>query len=297
MRTIRAAVPLLTLTLALAACSASTTGGTPQASAQAPTPAATPAAASPSAAAGGVTVNLADTPLGKVLADGTGKTLYAFTADAAGKSNCNGDCLKNWPALTSDAAPTLGTGLDAEDFTTIARDDGTKQVAFYGLPLYYFAGDTGPNLTNGQGVGGKWFVVDAEGKMVGAEASPSAAPSAAAGGATIDLADNALGKILVGADGKTLYVFTADKGGKSACTGDCLANWPALISAAAPTLGTGLDAEDFATITREDGGGAQVTFYGQPLYYFAGDSAAGETKGQGLAEKWYVVDAEGKMIK
>ncbi len=300
MRLLRAAGPLLTLSLALAACSASTTGGTPQASAQAPTPAATPAA-SPSAAAGGLTINLADSTLGKVLADGTGKTLYAFTADAAGKSNCNGDCLKNWPALVSDGAPTLGTGLDAEDFTTIARDDGTKQVAFYGLPLYYFAGDTGPNLTNGQGVGGKWFVVDGEGKMVGAAAAspsaPAASPSAAAGGgATIALADSAKGKILVGADGKTLYAFTADKDGKSACTGDCLTNWPALISAAAPTLGTGLDAEDFKTITRDDGG-AQVTFYGLPLYYFAGDSAAGQTNGQGLAGKWYVVDGEGKMIK
>ena len=64
-----------------------------------------------------------------------------------------------------------------------------------------------------------------------------------------------------------------------------------------PTLGAGLDAEDFASITRDDDGATQVTFYGQPLYYFAGDTAAGETKGQGLGGKWYVVDAEGKMIK
>lgn len=297
MRMLRAAVPLLSLSLALAACSAGTGGATPATSAEAPTP----AAASPSAAAGGVTINLADTPLGKVLADGTGRTLYVFTADAAGKSNCSSDCATNWPPLTSDAAPTLGEGLEAADFTTITRDDGASQVAFYGLPLYYFAGDTGPNLTNGQGVGGKWFVVDAEGKMVGAEASPAASaeasPSAAAGGTSVALADTDLGKVLVGANGMTLYVFTADKGGKSACTGDCLANWPALTSDGAPALGEGLDAEDFGTITREDDGSAQVTFYGQPLYYFAGDKAAGDTTGQGLADKWYVVDAEGKMIK
>jgi predicted lipoprotein with Yx(FWY)xxD motif len=296
---IRAAAPLLTLSLVLAACS-SGTGATPAASAQAPTPAASEAA--PSAAAGGVTVNLADSTLGKVLADGTGKTLYVFTPDAgaAGKSVCNDDCATNWPPLASDAVPTLGEGLDAEDFTLITRDDGTKQVAFYGQPVYYFAGDTAPNQTNGQGVGGKWFVVDAEGKMIGAEASaaPSAEASAAAGGTNVDLADNPLGNILVGGDkGLTLYVFTADKGGKSACTGDCLANWPALTADGAPTLGEGLDAEDFAAITREDDGTSQVTFYGQPLYYFAGDSAAGQTNGQGLGGKWYVVDAEGKMIK
>ena len=297
MRMIRAAVPLFTLSLVLAACS-SGTGATPAASVQAPTPAASEAA--PSAAAGAVTVNLVDTPLGKVLADGTGKTLYVFTVDTAGKSNCSGDCLTSWPALASDAVPTLGEGLDAEDFSTIIRDDGSKQVAFYGLPLYYFAGDTAPNQTNGQGVGGKWFVVDAEGKMIGAAASaaPSAEASPAAGGVKVDLADNELGNILVGGDdGLTLYVFTADSGGKSNCTGDCLANWPALSSDGAPTLGEGLDAEDFASITREDDGTSQVTFYGQPLYYFAGDTAAGETKGQGLGGKWYVVDAEGKMIK
>ena len=83
------------------------------------------------------------------------------------------------------AAPTLGTGLDAEDFTLIARDDGTQQVAFYGHPVYYFKGDTAPNQTNGQGVGGKWSVVGADGNAIGAAASPAAseAASAAAGGA------------------------------------------------------------------------------------------------------------------
>jgi predicted lipoprotein with Yx(FWY)xxD motif len=293
---IRAAAPLLALGMVLAACSASTTGGTAAPSAQAPTPAASASAA----AGGGVTIDLADNALGKILADGTGKTLYVFKADAEGKSNCAADCATNWPPLTSDAAPTLGAGLDAEDFTLIARDDGTQQVAFYGHPVYYFAKDTGPNQTNGQGVGGKWFVVGADGNTIGSEASPaaSAEASAAAGGAKVDLADNALGKILVGGDkGMTLYVFTADSGGKSSCTGDCLASWPPLTSDAAPTLGAGLDAEDFATITRDDNQAKQVTFYGQPLYYFAGDTAAGDTKGQGLGGKWYVVDAEGKMIK
>jgi predicted lipoprotein with Yx(FWY)xxD motif len=301
MRIIRAAAPLIALGMVLAACSSSGGGATAAPTAAAPSPAA-PSAAAPSAAAGGVTVNLADSTLGKILADGTGKTLYVFAPDAAaaGKSVCNGDCATNWPPLTSDAAPTLGTGLDAEDFTLVARDDGTQQVAFYGHPVYYFKGDTAPNQTNGQGVGGKWSVVGADGNAIGAAASPAAseAASAAAGGAKVDLADNALGKILVGGDkGLTLYVFTADSGGKSACTGDCLANWPPLTSDAVPTLGAGLDAEDFATITRDDNGAKQVTFYGQPVYYFAGDTAAGETKGQGLGGKWYVVDAEGKMIK
>ena len=289
MRMSRAAVPLLTLGLVLAACSS--TGG---AATTAPTAAAPSAAASaaPSAAAGGATINLADSTLGKVLADGDGKTLYVFTVDADGKSNCAGDCLKNWPALTSAAAPTLGTGLDAEDFKTIAD---TNQVTFYGHPLYYFAGDKAAGDTNGQGVGGKWFTVGADGNMMGATASPaaSAAASPAAGGSTVAVADNALGKILVGANGMTLYVFTADTAGTSNCSGNCASNWPALVSATAPTVGTGLDAATFKTIS----GTNQVTVNDQPLYYFAGDKAAGDTNGQGVGGKWFVVGADGKMIQ
>lgn len=292
MRILRAGVPLLALGLALAACSNS--GAT-----TAPTTAPSTApslGSSPSTAAGAVTINLADSTLGKVLADGAGRTLYGFTADSTGKSACSGGCSDNWPALVSDATPTLGTGLDAEDFATITRDDGAKQVTFYGLPLYYFKGDTAAGQTNGQGVGGKWFVVDAEGKMVGAEGTASPSAPAAAGGVTVNLADSTLGKILADGDGKTLYAFTADSAGKSACSGDCLANWPALASDVVPTLGAGLDAEDFKVITRDDGT-KQVTFYDMPLYYFAGDSAAGQTNGQGVGGKWFVVDADGKLIK
>jgi predicted lipoprotein with Yx(FWY)xxD motif len=301
MRMLRAAVPLISLTLILAAC-ASTTGGTPGQSAQAPTPAAPSAAPStaPSAAAGGITVNLADSTLGKVLADGAGRTLYVFTADSAGKSACSGSCADNWPALKSDAVPAVGSGLNAADFALITRDDGASQVTFHGMPVYYFAGDTAAGQVNGQGKAGKWFVVGGDGKMVAAAspaASPAASAPAAAGGVPVNLAKVSLGTVLTGGDkGMTLYLFTPDTADTSACTADCAATWPPLTSTAAPTLGTGLDAEDFKTITRDDGT-KQVTFYGHPLYYFGGDTAAGETKGQSLGGKWYVVDAEGNAIK
>jgi predicted lipoprotein with Yx(FWY)xxD motif len=146
------------------------------------------------------------------------------------------------------------------------------------------------------------------GSVVGVTAAPAtaapataapatAAPTAAAdGAAALALADNALGKIVVGDKGMTLYLFTPDTSAKSACTGDCLANWPALISDAAPTLGTGLDAEDFKTITRDDGS-KQATFYGHPLYYFGGDKAAGDVAGQGLGGKWYVIKSDGTAVK
>ncbi len=166
MHLVRAATSLVGLALVLGACTSA--GATP-----APTPAPTAAPAT-SAPATGLTIDLASTSLGTFLVDGAGRTLYVFTADAADTSNCTGQCLDSWPPLTSDAAPSVGSGLTATDFGTITRsDDGSTQVTFDGHPLYYFAGDTAAGDTNGQGVGGKWFVVDASGGMVGMPA-PSA---------------------------------------------------------------------------------------------------------------------------
>ena len=132
-------------------------------------------------------------------------------------------------------------------------------------------------------------------------ASPAASAAAAAGPASLALADNALGKILVDGKGLTLYLFLA--GGGPACTGDCATAWrPLLTDGSAPTVGAGLDAGDFGSITRDDGS-KQVTFYGTPVFYFAGtgylagDGAPGDTKGQGLNSQWYVIGADGKEIE
>ncbi len=150
----------------LAACSSST-GGSPAASV-APSVAAPSAAASeaPSAAAGGTTVAVADSSLGKILVDAKGMTLYMFTPDEAGTPTCYDDCATNWPALLADGAPTAGTGIDASKLTTVDRTDGGKQVKIGTWPLYYFAADKAAGDTNGQGVGGKWYVVGADGEPI-----------------------------------------------------------------------------------------------------------------------------------
>jgi predicted lipoprotein with Yx(FWY)xxD motif len=130
------------------------------------------------------------------------------------------------------------------------------------------------------------------------EAAPSEAPpSAETGSATIALADNALGQILVDADGMTLYGFTPDSAGTPTCYDDCATNWPPLLvdDAAAASVGEGLDASKLTTVDRTDGT-KQVKYGDWPLYHFAGDSAAGDTNGQGLATKWYVVDGTGALI-
>jgi predicted lipoprotein with Yx(FWY)xxD motif len=191
MRLLRATVPVLLLGVALAACSS---GGaaptTPPATTAAAASAAPAASDAPAASSGGrygggydssqapaseapaseapaaVTVQLASTTLGDVLADGAGRTLYVFTADSGGTSTCYSSCADNWPALTADTVPQLGTGLAAADFGTTARTDGTTQVTFHGMPLYYYAGDSAPGQTNGQGLFGKWYVVDGTGALV-----------------------------------------------------------------------------------------------------------------------------------
>jgi predicted lipoprotein with Yx(FWY)xxD motif len=120
-------------------------------------------------------VQAATTPLGDVLVNADGRTLYLFTKDAGGKSSCAGACADTWPALTVSADPTAGSGADAGKLGTVMRDDGTKQVTYAGSPLYTYAPDKKAGDTNGQGVGGVWFAVTPEGKAVGASAATTTA--------------------------------------------------------------------------------------------------------------------------
>lgn len=104
----------------------------------------------------------------------------------------------------------------------------------------------------------------------------------------IRLATNAtLGQFLTDQAGKTLYVFSPDVRGTSACaSAQCLAAWPVFFKEA-PTLDAGLNAADFATITRADGA-KQTTFKGWPLYYYAQDVAEGDVKGENVNGRWFV---------
>ena len=85
------------------------------------------------------------------LVDAKGMTLYTFDKDTAGKSTCNGPCATNWPPLMVPA----GAKADG-DWSVVARDDGGKQWAFKGKPLYTWSKDTKPGDKTGDGVGGFW---------------------------------------------------------------------------------------------------------------------------------------------
>jgi len=130
-----------------------------------------------------------------------------------------------------------------------------------------------------------------------ASAPASAAASQSAEAYEVELGDSdTYGKFLTGEDGKTLYMFTPDTATTSACNTGCVASWPPFTLDAGETVkgGDGVTGA-FTTIARQDGS-MQVVYAGHPLYYFSGDAAAGDTNGQGLNSKWYLLGADGSQI-
>jgi predicted lipoprotein with Yx(FWY)xxD motif len=233
------------------------------------------------------TIMLADTAFGSVLVDAAGLTLYLFTNDEPGVSNCYGGCASNWPPLLVDMDPHAGEGIQTDFLGTTTRTDGSVQVTYGGWPLYYFITDSSPGDTNGQGVGGVWYVISAGGEAVLEEVG--------AGDETVMLADTTFGSILVDAAGLTLYLFTNDEPDVSNCYGGCATNWPPLLVDMDPHAGDGVQTDFLGTTTRTDGS-VQVTYGGWPLYYFINDSSPGETNGQGVGGVWYVISAGGEAV-
>jgi predicted lipoprotein with Yx(FWY)xxD motif len=100
---------------------------------------------------------------------------------------------------------------------------------------------------------------------------------------------SALGNVMTGEGGKALYFFAGDVAGDGTCSGTCKDNWP-IFYKETPTVGAGLKAADFATITRADGS-KQTTFKGWPLYYFKNDAKAGDVTGDKVGSVWMVAKA------
>ncbi|HZS65457.1 MAG TPA: hypothetical protein VFA53_13315 [Xanthobacteraceae bacterium] len=90
---------------------------------------------------------------GPVLTDSKGMTLYVFDKDSGGKSACSGGCAANWPPLKASADAKAG-----DNYTVIARDDGSKQWAYKGKPLYTWKNDKKPGDVTGDGVNGVWHI-------------------------------------------------------------------------------------------------------------------------------------------
>ncbi|GHH53180.1 SCO0930 family lipoprotein [Streptomyces candidus] len=256
--------------------------------------------------------------LGKVVTDSAGMTLYRFDKDTAKPptSNCGGDCAKTWPPVPA-ASVTAPPGTAPDLVGEVTRGDGRKQLTLGGWPMYRYAGDAAAGDAKGQGVGGTWFASAPDGKKAaaspekpdaGTEKPDAAAPGAegpegaASPGAPADRPgmsvrkDPELGEIVVDRRGRTVYRFKKDSAWpmKSACTGDCLAKWPAV--APVPKNDTeGILKKGYVVFDRPDGA-KQQTIDCWPLYTYSGDTGPGDTNGQGVGGTWYAVSPQGRMV-
>lgn len=222
-----------------------------------------------------VTLQTSNT-LGDILVDGNGKSLYVFTKDVAGQSNCTGGCLTTWPIYhATDLKP--GAGIDLGDFVTITRSDGAPQTTYKGWPLYYYSGDNTAGDTNGEAVGTIWFVAKpnysimlANAQLVGKDGKNYTSAYQEGVGET---------QYFVDSHGRTLYTFINDYKNINKFTTPNLSNngvWP-LFHVDIDALPSTLNATDFGEI--DVFGNPQLTYKGNPLYYFGEDTNPGENKG------------------
>lgn len=128
-------------------------------------------------------------------------------------------------------------------------------------------------------------------------ASGGSARRATTASPVVAVRQTALGKVLVGANGHTLYLFLADRPNRSNLSSAGLNVWPAFTASSTPRVTAGASRSKVRAIATH--AGRQVTYAGHPLYYFVGDQKAGSTTGQGLLEfgaRWYVVSPAGNAI-
>jgi predicted lipoprotein with Yx(FWY)xxD motif len=228
--------------------------------------------------AGGTVVNLVKhATLGNILVDSAGRTLYRFTPDIINTaSTCYDKCAVAWPPLLTDGNPIAGEGVNGNLLGVTTRKDGTQQVMYNGMPLYYFAKDVAAGDVNGQNVGKVWFIVKPNTTTIGNQ------------GLALKAVQNAtLGSILTDGAGRTLYLFTKDSDNATVCYDGCATAWPPLLVGKVDVSLVGIGGT-LNTIMRHDGN-LQVTYNGKPLYYYAPDTTPGDTKGQGVGNVWYVI--------
>jgi len=184
--------------------------------------------------------------------------------------------------MTGSGTPTAATSLSGT-LTAVSSGNG-NQVEYNGHLLYTYSGDTAPGQTNGEGVVGKWFVCTPD--LAAASSGSSAiikTASATVQGQSVT--------ILTNTQGLTLYYFKPDTATASACTGGCAKAWPPLLMTGSgnPTSATTLS----GTLTAvSSGNGNQVEYNGHLLYNYSGDTAPGQTTGEGIGGNWFVATTD-----
>jgi predicted lipoprotein with Yx(FWY)xxD motif len=213
-------------------------------------------------------IGLAKTSLGQTLVQGKGFTVYYYDLDqiSPGESSCVGDCAAAWPPLAApaDAQPT-------GEWKTVKRDDGSRQWAYQGKPLYLFAGDNKPGDVKGDGLQRFWHAAKYD-------SPPPTLPRPA--GVTIVKAGSTY--LLADHQGHVLY---AKRGSASGCGAQCARAYPVF---AAPALVRRSGAWGIAT---DEVGTRQWTFKGKPLFTYEGDAKPGDRAGE-LNPGWQATTVE-----
>jgi predicted lipoprotein with Yx(FWY)xxD motif len=130
-------------------------------------------------------------------------------------------------------------------------------------------------------------------------AATTKAPSSAPSTSVVSTQKSSLGTFLVDANGRALYLWDADHGAMSTCSGECAQDWPPLTTTSTPKATGGVKASLLGTTKRTDGS-REVTYAGHPLYTFAGDTKPGQTTGQGssaFGAPWWIVTPGGMALQ
>ncbi|GGY86014.1 hypothetical protein GCM10011613_33780 [Cellvibrio zantedeschiae] len=207
-------------------------------------------------------------------------SLYTFDNDTSGVSNCNGGCLTAWPPLLADDGDEA-----TAPYSIITRAMGTnpaaKQWAYHGMPLYFYVGDTAAGQTTGKALP-KWHLARRLPVKVAASTTQGSYLAAYGLVKTATTVNSAEEISANPRDGFALYTFDTDTAGSSNCSGNCLVNWPALMA------DDGAVAQPPYTLVARAIGKFQWALNGMPLYLFSGDTKAGDTKGDGVANVWHL---------
>lgn len=149
------------------------------------------------------------------------------------------------------------------------------------------------------GCGGSSSTGDTPAEAAPARAQPEAQAATKGKGPKLKIVDSDYGRILADGRGRALYLFTADAGKASSCSGDCAVSWPPWIVKRKPRAAAGVKGA-LIGMTRRGDGRLQATYRGHPLYFYVGDRAAGEVKCQAVLEfggYWYVVRSTGDAVR
>ncbi|MCK9402352.1 MAG: hypothetical protein M0Q26_03045 [Chitinophagaceae bacterium] len=221
----------------------------------------------------------ANATLGNILTDKDGRTLYYFANDATTTNSCTGGCEAVWPVFNVDnlTADKLGTGLDLTDFSSITTQNGKKQLAYKGRPLYYYAPlvngvntQEAAGKTGGENVNSVWFVAKPDYSIMFANTQLTGHD----GKKYLSNYTEGIGKTLYLTDekGLTLYTFTNDRMNKNNFTAADFSNngvWP-IYETDKIVVPSALDKTLFGSITVF--GKKQLTYKGWPLYHFGQDA-------------------------